>query len=61
MAAGTGWPLAGTPGQLPETRTAWAVTSPSAAAFTIGWLPTLAGWAGSEPGTNPSGSDHSDW
>ena len=56
-AAGTGWPPTGAPGQRPEVSTACAVRPPSAAASAIGWLPALAGWAGREPGTNPSGSD----
>ena len=52
-----GPPAAGAPGQWPETRAACAVTPPSTAASAIGWLPALDGWADSEPGTNPSGSD----
>ena len=56
-AAGMAAPLAGAPGQWPEISTACAVMPPSTAASAIGWLPALAGWAGREPGTNPSGSD----
>ena len=63
-AAGTGWPRTGAPGQLPEVSSAWPVMPPSAAASAIGVLPVPAaadGAAGSEPGTNPSGSDQSAW
>ena len=52
-----GWPLAGAPGQRPEISAACAAMPPSTAASAIGWLPALGGWAGREPGTNPSGSD----
>ena len=60
-AAGMGCPLTGAAaaGQWPDTSVACALTPPSAAASAIGVLPALAGEAGSEPGTNPSGSDQS--
>ena len=60
-AAGMGCPAAGAPGQWPETSSAWAVTSPSAAASAMGRLPApaLRGVAGSAPVTKSSGSDQS--
>ena len=58
-AAGRGCPACGAPGQLPDSSTACASMPLSAAASAIGTLPALAGGAGSDPATNPSGSDQS--
>src|ERR1700722_16924571 len=53
-------PVAGAPGQRPDTRTAWLTMPSSAAASRSGvfFLPAPAGRPGSEPGTRSSGSDH---